>query len=228
MKSMQSTTRAVIAQSPTPPQPQTSQQPSNIDYAVIVAALITASLSLISVLVTLRSQRKSEQKRLELEKQLEKERREHEREMQSLKAQHEQKLEEMRQANERQKKLDDHRLGLINYWQNYAHHYSHKMRDMTTSTGYAVLVRCLSPKAKEELSRILDEYDKLWAQFEAEELPHMEYEPSGLYRNEYDYEYKRDAWFYEQLKERKKKLGEPLRHFLLEQLAELNERWGLL
>lgn len=103
----------------------------------------------------------------------------------------------------------DNRLKFIQAWKIYVN--NRYMHELSQNADFPSLVRTLTPTKRDQLQRLLKQYQLNWNEFEKEKLPSMD-----------DYD-KPDT-----INAEKERLGKPIRDFLIEHLAELREKWKVI
>jgi len=143
----------LIAQSPSS-LPQAPVQAQKEFDPTVTAALITAIVSFVTVVITLRSQLKSDKRSQGLEKQLEGERRQHEVALEHLKAENEERLEQLRVQLPM-------RRAFIDYWRKKLYEESFTYKDVFKEKTYErSLVPLLLPEARESMQKEVDNAEK--------------------------------------------------------------------
>jgi len=139
---------------------------------------------------------------------------------------------------------------LIKHWQTFLETRSDILH-LADDIRFQDLVKCLSQSARQELSQLIDEYEKQWDYFREVDLLRVRREaeavvdaerkaieegaflPSGTLNIRKNTSYSnaqhlRTQYVNDYTSDTKEKLAKPLRVFLARELAILQKQWGLL
>gem|GEM_PF-1685295 len=197
--------------------------------------MITAIVTTLCLIISLRSQRKLQKEKHGLERQLAEEQRQFTQQLENKKIEQERSLEEMKLSYGK-------KWNFIYEWQKSIA--NEDIRILVDSAHFTGLETHIDSPARAQLVQLKDEYDRHWENFIKEEEPRLRKEfkenyfhgqnmlksfgitPANL--SELEISKLCQEYIQQERKHKRKELGEHLRRFLYQQLELLITKWELI